>query len=401
MSRSSTHQVLSLDGQTAYSSGGVCRVKLGQLQPIRAVLAGVTYLKNLAIAVTGVIDKSSAGAGTAIGEVKAQDLIDRITLRIPGWPHPVYDLSAGGAGSALYAYTHAMSGKRPYGAGAISVTGTGTDDTFYLKLDLPIELLGAKNPGDGHIPIDLLKHAVLEIVWAAAGDGELFEAATGARTNTVVSRVVASLVEKNTFRMPVRFSVQSQELSSQDEELPLAGKTLLALLEVPVHPTAANATDTITNAERTLISLSGDGRVLRSRVNAADLVARWDKGWAQTRDDSMGAHESTAAAFVPIYVADEKGYGISYAPHFRKEPKLVVTGSDTTPRVVYAFSIPTTPGEVVAALNASNIAPRGMNAQNAQTYMLEERADGNAKPFSNRATRLPVTVAGRPAWRTA
>lgn len=373
-------QNVQIRGSQAYASGQEARIPFQDLMEIGRTPGGTTYLAGILLAVDVEITKSSAG-GATLEDSHAHDVFDQVELSIPWEERAIYRLTDGRAGSALAKLEHLVSGKRGHRTSSVSLTGSGTADTYRLKFFLP---LGPHGREEYWYPLDLIRSGQLRIRWADLSEGATFGANVSCSSNTQIVKATAVLVEKNEFSVPPNYSVETFEAAGLSQSLPLAGRVGLFVAEIPVHSDGLTD-DVVTNSERALVTVKADGELYANATRMEDLIELWNQGYAITPDERLTDGEADTAEFVPLYFPFEgRGYRLTYRPLFGQEPRLELTGSDSTPRLLLVSAGVNTPARV---RKAAGIAGRPVSR------MAFKGRDGREVDASSLAgVRLPIRV---------
>lgn len=324
-------------GAADYAANGKARIALADVvvigQGLNSALRGFEIEADM-------LFTHDAGAPVSLPETLTYRIFESITLRTPGG-HVFCDLGQQ-AGCALRAILHALQGKLPnaQGSGGAISLANGVNTTVRVKLYLPIgTLFGGLESDDPNVDLAELGESAIEIVWANGAVGGVFD--SGANNERIVSgsvRVSPDLVGRDEqFRGGVLMSIVSLEASGLNERLPIAGEQLLLLIEVPVH--ADGITENfVTDAERDLVTLIGDqGHVWVEAEDAKTRQQRWNRIHCAVGDarGELPHHETDASPWVFLFGPRQRPIKLTHLPKFRKEPTLKVTGTDTTPRLVY------------------------------------------------------------------
>lgn len=363
---------LQVRGASSYSSEGTAKIPINEIEPVGAVPDGVTYLQAILLTIDYVITENNTSAQT-LEEKRALDVIQRIFLRVPGEEEgAIYDLSTN-AGSKLYNFLHCVNGRRPRGpngGGNVSVA-KGTTTNVRIKLLIPFNFPTMAKPDEFEWPVDLLQGASLELKWAAGAT--VFGAAQPVTSGSIQAHAI--LIERDEFRVPVRFCVKNEVLSGVNEKVPCAGKVLLGLLEVQDNGDAVLTEEELPDAERNDLSLIIDGHHFTQKVDFIDQVELWNATAPVTRDDELAQVEGNLTPFVPLVWPALFGGRSSYAPLPKKDPKYVVTGTELTPELIVWTSALNTRRAVMDQLTAADVEiPAGMTQENAHGYLTAKSA---------------------------
>lgn len=388
---------VAVTGNDTYVSGGRARVPLDEIQEIASSAGMVTYLRGLRLRLDVTLANGS-GAPIVIGNTRILDLLQDINLDVPGHP-PLVDLHEG-AGSKLYALKWAMEGMKPpvpapaAGAGALSVPAGGSL-VVRATLEIPFRLPGGVEEDDSNIPlVSLRKGAELQLVWCPTAN---FGADITVSAATRVT-VLADLIERSEFRAPVWTTIGNIEQNGRDAKIPLAGRVVHAIIEVQ-EPTAGQIADgAVTDAERDECNLTYDGRMLLERVDARDLVTFWSDVYAVSVADRLPDHELNTSPFVPLHLPwrsrTRGGYKVTQLPLAKEEPQLRVTGTDTTPQLVYLTSYLNNSRAIVQQVQTAEIpVPRGLSPDNlGQFFRPKTFSKDDAASGARTASRLPAKL---------
>lgn len=386
-----------VEGAAAFAHGGTALINLDKIQPLRRIPGGTTYLHRLVFTWRGTYTSDASAGNLTMDNEHAHDIFDSIFVRIPGRAWPVYELP-NRAGSHLRAALHALTGRRPMAAnggasGQLTIAEAGT--AVRLTLELPFYCPYSIEPGDWGIPLALVQNQSQVLIgWAAAG---LFGTDMNAGSNVSGTLTCqAELIERPEFRVPTAFSIQSMELSGVQDQLPLAQRVLHAVLEVPVHGNALTNT-VISDANRDLITVTIDGHDVVRQIDARDQNVAWNLSYARTRDDELTAHEAGTTPFVPWFMpfTSDKGDDarLSKLPLCIGQPQFVVTGTDTTPRVVCVSTELNTKQSVLTEVARSGVqVPPGL-ASSPESFMTVKTASKSpARPGADVAARMPIRI---------
>lgn len=321
-------------GNQSYSSGADFRVAFNDISPVPG--AKHTYMRALEFAVDAVFSKSNAGT-SSLPAVIAHRVFERLTLQVPGNGHTFLDLPQQ-AGVALYYYRWAMTGKRPTPVSALTIPATGSTLTARLKIVIPFQFPGGIEPDDFNVALDDLREAQLVGSWCSGDAGGAFDAGANDElitSATTIRAVTAVLVGRDEYRVPPPWTIGTIEQNGIEDHIPVSDCKLHLLAEIPVHANGLTE-NFITDAERDLVTLRINERTPVDRIDARELVSAWDYIHAQTNDDRQGDHEGDATRFVPITFGDRRRRKGTHSPTVEGgQPRLRVTGTDATPRLLY------------------------------------------------------------------
>lgn len=375
----------------SFAYSGTSRVPLDKIQPLRRVPGGTTYVRRIVLVFRGVFKADASAGNQSLGERHAHDIVHGLFFRIPGRSYPVLELPSR-AGSHLFATMHAITGKRPRahgGGGAITVAEAGT--AVRLVYEIPLYCPYGVEPEDWGMPLSLLQNqAAIEVIYSANG---LFGAnvdASDAVTGTMTA--YADLIERPEFRVPQPFSIQSFQLSGPQEQVPVAGRVLHWLLEVPVH--AAGLTDgTITDAARDEITVTIDGLDVTRQMDARDQVLAWNQSFAKARAEELPDVETDGATHVPWFMPHRDENKVTQLPLCIGQPQVRLTGTSNTPRCVAITTELNTRQAVMGEIGRAGIpVPPGL-AQSPERYLTVKTASKSAaRAGAAVAARLPVRV---------
>jgi hypothetical protein len=378
-----------------FAFGQTVRVRLDRIQPIKRVPGGSTYLRRIVGIFRGTMAADAGAGNQALSENHAHDIVDAIHLRVPGRQWPLIELPSR-AGSILQKALHFAKGRRPRahgGGGAITVAEAGT--SVRLVYEIPFYNPMGIEPDDWGFPLALLQHQTeLELRMAANGlfGNNMDAAGSVAGTWTFV----AELIEREEFRIPQAFSIQSLELTGLQEQLPVAGRVLHAVVEVPVNGDALTD-EVIADAERDEITVVVDGHEATARIDARDMVLLWNESFAKSRDEELLDVEAGAAPFVPWFMPLRDGNKVTHLPLCTGQPQFRVTGTDTTPRVVVITTELNTRSNVLSEIQRSGVPVNPEVATAPERFMTVKTVSKSlARPGPNVAARLPVRLHQQP-----
>lgn len=379
-------QYLQVRGAAAYAASGTARVELSELQPINSMPGGVTYLEELILVNDALI--TSAAVGGTLGALKQQDLLEQVELVWPGHRN-IVALRAGG-GAALYQHQRLTRGRTPKGA-ALVIAGGGTG-TVRNRHRIRFSEETSKGRHDKSMPISMLRHASLQTTWANGAAGAWLDA-----DHTVTSgalTVVAVLTERPEFRVPSLFSIETQILSGLDEQIPVDGRVLNWLAEIPPQAAATIASTSLTAANRVLVSLTVDGQQVVDRMSAADMVELWNESICRAYAERITDHALGTTEMIPYHFPSVLPSAGTYAPLCKQKPRLLLTGTAPTPTVLYEAGSMLTLDQIMAEARAAGHLPAGCNAATAPAYLdlITSEQGGVPWPAGLGATRLPVRV---------
>lgn len=314
-------------GSADYASGRTVQFNCDDIQPLPS---GVTYIRHIDLAYDLTYTAKAAQGNQTMPEERAFDCLDTLEMVTPGG-HKYVDLGQP-AGTSLRHFLHFLLGKRPEahgGGGNITVAEAGT--TVRVKFHVPFRAIRGINPDDFNVPLVDLAKAVLKARWANLAEGGRMGPNVSGTGNV---RAAVGLIARDEYRVAPKWSIVMAELASAEENLDFAGLVLHGMIEVPVDADGLTV-NRIDDAERTEFNLEWDGKTIVNRARPADLCTSWNRVHGSTRDDQLPMFETDTAPWLPIYFPAQDRYKVTQCPRGDKKPRLRVSGTDTTPRVIY------------------------------------------------------------------
>lgn len=346
---------VALTGQTTYLVNGKCTLDFDRVPDIAGLLPSVR-----GIVIEGsLVFQHDAGAPVAMQEEIPFRAIEKLFLQGKKTKHVYLDLDEQ-AGWAAYVVQWFLTGKKPQrhgGGGNVSLTN-GTTTTVRISIYIPFILPASAEPDDVNTVLaDLLK-SQLEITWANADAGGVFDSGANNERLTSAStlRCFLDLIgrENELYRGGPRLSIRSHELPGLNERLPIANEKLLGLIEIPLH--AAGVTpNRITDAERDLFRFTSDGDTPTNDVDVRDLSRHWSRLHARTADDELVHHETDASPWLPLVFPKRPRNKLPQTHEVDANPQVRFTGTDTTPKVITITTSRHDDGDVMRAIKDSGV----------------------------------------------
>lgn len=325
---------LPVNGNSTYVSNGRATVNFDSIPPIDEL---ETCVRGIWINVDAGFVHDNVGAINLPEEI-AFRAIDQIKL-VSKDGHVWVDLDEQ-AGWLLYCYLHSAFGRRPNahgGGGNVSLTN-GVTTTVRVPLYIPFVLPGGEEPDDFNVSLRDLQQCSLELRWATADAGGVFDSGADNErlANTSAISVDVDLIgREEAYRGGMRWSLRALEVPGINETLPCLNERLLSLIEVPLHASGITV-NRITDAERDTFRLIVDGKEPVQLVDARQLSRRWNRIHATARAEELTHHETNASPWLPLFSPGRRPIKVTHCPLAeRKNPMIRFTGTDTTPKVVY------------------------------------------------------------------
>ena len=301
-------------GSKDYRASGDLAVGLNLLRSIKLIdQGGVTYCRSFLFWLTVEVTNATAAPITVAGK-RLADVVDGLLFRYQGSEDAV-DLP-NGAGGRLLTALHWLN-MDPVPVADLVVPANGSATAKFL-LPLPFEFDAFARPQDFQIPISMIKSGALELRWSRS---DIFGAGltiTGGSVDCYVS-----YLEKSELVLPAKFRLSSIKAGTSEYSLPIAGRVLGGLLEVPAVQASSPAAPLLVAANRTSVTLDLDGRKRLKEIDPAVLAARWN---FQVEEVARLPAYEAGVPFLPIYDLNEPVRRLTHFPLLREEPILKIGG---------------------------------------------------------------------------
>lgn len=390
-----------VDGQNTYQSGGVAQIDWTKVPRIPGC---ENFVKSVKLYYTLTWDESAGGAIT-VPEIFPFRAIDQIRLDVPNLGGHKFFALTGQAGNFMRALNWAREGRRPTppNGGAGGALTINTTDVTRQELYLPFYFPGMTRPSDTGVPLRDLLGSIMEFQWPnMAAAGGIFD--TGGNNEGISAGTLTAEIElvgkKNYVASPL-WTIGSAELGSLEETLTFFnGRIPHWLLEVPVQPDSLTE-NFITDAERDEINISFGGNAWVDRIDAREAIRRWNAIHAVNRDEQLSHHEGDASPFVPLFQplvgARQGGYNVTHLPRGDGDVTMRLTGTDTTPRVVYVTSELNKEEAVLRRLEGNKLRlPEGFAKAPGRFMSVSTKAKTGIPIGPDGAQRLPVKIHSLP-----
>jgi len=221
------------------------------------------------------------------------------------------------------------------------IPGSGT--TFTMKFELVIPFRNARQPGasDGAIPSELLHGKAVEVTFSAAnvwGVGNLVLTAGNVRC-------VAEMVHET--NVPQLSEIGYKDPGAQTIQLEPGVYLDLFLLD-------GSTPGTITQAEISAVSMEVDGESVWNNTLHEQIVAAFNDSGVKDTANELAVN---AATRLPLIWQDQSGKAeISKQPAIENGGRIQITGSMSSPRVVFWRALPKDQ-KAVEAIAAATGAP--------------------------------------------
>lgn len=388
-----------------FASPGQSRILLDRIPAIRRVAGGTTYLRRIVLVWRGTYTADAGAGNQTLNENHAHDIIDQLYVRLNGRSWPIYDLP-NRAGSLLQKYLHFSKGRRPRasggtvnGAGGGSITVAEAGTTVRLVLELPFYNPWGIEPDDWGIPLALLQNQCEIIVhYAANANAGLFGAGMDGGGNvTGTLEAYADLIERDEFRIPQFFSLQAVNLSSLQDQLPVAGRVLHMVLETPVN--ADGLTDAvITDANRVQINhVKIDGHDVTQNMAARNMLLDWIMSFPRGRAEEVLDLEDNLAPFLPWFFPLQDFVKVTSLPICVGQPQFSVTGTSATPRVLVLTTELNLAQTVMEEVRRSQVTVPAGFARDPEAFISAKVAGkGFVRAGTDVALRMPLKINPQP-----
>ena len=284
----------------SWVAGGTRLIKLDNLRPGKRVRA-IELFFDLSGTKTSTDTLDGQLFAQSVASIKIGDYVQSI----PGWE--------------LQQLLHDLDGKVTQDP--TDIPGTGT--TFDMEFSLRIPFRNPKQPAsdDGSMPTDMLRGKSIELTFASAtvwGVGTLAVTAGSVRTEAeIVDEVDVPQIHQIGYADPGALTV------------PIEGGWIYESLFICDGTTPGS----ITRAEVSQATMTFDGEQIHSAVLHEQLVSHYNRDAVR---DAAAELTQNAATRLPLVWQDWTGKAnLTKQPAVEKSGKLQLTGTITSPRVVY------------------------------------------------------------------